>query len=166
MMFLPEDKWSPRYETQFYSIRLNKYTTLNRPPDIISKHHENDNDTLFGEENECSIFDFCNSHQKYPAVYYEIEVMSGSKTHTCLRRYSQFYYLCKKLDPSGEMGLKKSLPPKTNNPLLLFHQSKRDFDDDFLKERMDGLYAFLRGLLIRQECVNNPLIEQFLELTF
>ena len=153
-MFLPEDKWSPRYETQFYTIRMNKYTTLNGPPKTTNES------TQFGEENECSLFDFCNSHKKYPAVYYEIEVMCGSTTHTCLRRYSQFYYLCKKLDPSGEMGLKKSLPPKT---YPLFSQSTND-DDDFFEERMDGLYAFLRGLLIRQECVHNPWIEQFLDL--
>lgn len=155
MMFLPEDKWSPRYDKQFYTIRMKKYITLYIPP----SQSENNTNTTFGDDATCSIFGFgfCNNKkQKYPAIYYEIEVLSGTAHHTCLRRYSEFHTLCKRLDPNGDMGLLKILPPKTGP----FHK----VSDEFVQERMEGLYAFLRGTLIRQECVNNPLIEQFLEL--
>mmetsp|Transcript_32256 Transcript_32256/g.59609 ORF Transcript_32256/g.59609 Transcript_32256/m.59609 type:complete len:160 (-) Transcript_32256:952-1431(-) len=156
MMFLPEDQWSPRYEEQFYTIRMKKYTTLHSPAEAAKR-----NTDPFGDDDACSLFGLCNNgKKKYPAVYYEIEVLNGTTSHTCLRRYSQFHHLCKKLDddPSGEIlgCLRKSLPPKT----APFHKES----DDFLEERMVGLHAFLRDLLIRQECVNNPLIEQFLEL--
>lgn len=31
-MFLPPDKWSPRYEQQFYTVEMNKYTKLDKDP--------------------------------------------------------------------------------------------------------------------------------------
>mmetsp|Transcript_1703 Transcript_1703/g.3628 ORF Transcript_1703/g.3628 Transcript_1703/m.3628 type:complete len:159 (-) Transcript_1703:1051-1527(-) len=155
MMFLPEDQWSPRYEKQFYTIRMKKYTTLHNPSEIIKE--ANNADPYEDDDDACQLFGFCNNNKKkYPAVYYEIEVMSGTTIHTCLRRYSQFHLLCKQLDPNGDMGLKKILPPKT--------APFRKLSNTFLEERMSALHAFLGDLLIRQECVNNPLIEQFLEL--
>lgn len=157
-MFLPEEQWSPRYEKQFYTIRMSKYKIVHSTYEIMA-----DAENLFRDDDDddscSSIFGFCNPKKKYPAVYYEIEVRSGTKRHTCLRRYSQFHHLCKTLDPRGEMdGLMKSLPPKT---APFFHN---DTDDDFIEERMAGLYSFMRGVLLRQECLNNPLVQQFLRL--
>lgn len=145
-MFLPESKWSPRYETQFYTIRMNSYTTLEKPPDHAAA------DTTFGND-ECSL---CNHNKtKFPAVYYKIEVLRGHTQHTILRRYSQFLYLCKKIDATGEMH--KHLPPKAG---LLFHKDS----PEFLSVRMEGLYKFLMNVLLRPECVNDKWVEAFLEL--
>lgn len=155
MMFLPEDQWSPRYEKQFYTIRMKKYSTLVNPCE--EKRIQANNTDPYEEDDTCQSFGFCNPKKKYPAVYYEIEVLNGPTIHTCLRRYSQFHHLCKKLDPSGDMGLRKILPPKT----MPF---QKKLSNDFLEERMSGLNAFLEDVLVRQECVNDPLIEQFLEL--
>mmetsp|Transcript_23958 Transcript_23958/g.50799 ORF Transcript_23958/g.50799 Transcript_23958/m.50799 type:complete len:166 (-) Transcript_23958:1483-1980(-) len=163
MMFLPEDKWSPRYDEQFYTIRIKGYITIHNSAEAADMNAYD----IFGDDAKCSLsfFGQCNENKNYPATYYEIEVLNGGKRHTCVRRYSQFHRLCQKIiDSSGRsvsLELRKSLPPKTSSP---FFRHKKETTKDFLEERMAGLYAFLRGLLVRQECVNNALIEQFLEL--
>lgn len=150
MMFLPEDKWSSRYEEQFYTIRMKGYVTIYSPSELPTSDLFNDDDNMV-----CSIFGLCNNSKKFPAVYYQIQVFRGPKSYIVLRRYSQFVTLCKKLDPCGTLQLKKSLPPKSH-PLL--------FTEVPLTKRILGLYNFLNDILTRQECVNNVLIEQFLEL--
>eukprot|EP00580_Thalassiosira_gravida_P000270 CAMPEP_0201607736 /NCGR_PEP_ID=MMETSP0492-20130828/6748_1 /ASSEMBLY_ACC=CAM_ASM_000837 /TAXON_ID=420259 /ORGANISM="Thalassiosira gravida, Strain GMp14c1" /LENGTH=50 /DNA_ID=CAMNT_0048072389 /DNA_START=214 /DNA_END=363 /DNA_ORIENTATION=+ len=45
-MYLPEDKWSPRYDEQFYTIRMKNYTTLHTrpaPPSQEEATSSNDN---------------------------------------------------------------------------------------------------------------------------
>lgn len=32
MMFLPPDKWSSRYEQQFYTVEMKKYAKLDKDP--------------------------------------------------------------------------------------------------------------------------------------
>lgn len=146
-MFLPESKWSPRYGTQFYTIRMNSYVTLDKPATYLG-------DTTFGDD-ECSL---CNHNTKFPAVYYKIDVIRGNTQHTVLRRYSQFLYLCKKIDVTERDNiLKRHLPPKTG----LFHRDS----PEFLEERMEGLYKFMMDALIRPECINNKWVEDFLELS-
>lgn len=151
MMFLPESKWSPRYGSQFYTIRMNSYVTLNSPTPSPS------DDITFGGD-ECSLL-LCNHNTKYPAVYYKIDVIRGNTQHTVLRRYSQFLYLCKKIGITERDNImhKRQLPPKTG----LFHRDS----PEFLEERMEGLFKFLMDVLLRPECVNNKWVEAFLELS-
>jgi len=152
MMFLPEDKWSPRYEEQFYTIRMKRFKTINNSSELPYSD--------FDTEDTCSIFgiNVCNNNKRFPAIYYQIEVLCGTKQYTILRRYSQFVQLCKKLDPNNTMKIKNNLPPKS--PLLMFHNpTKLDY-----YKRMESLYTFMNDLLTRQEFVDNILIMQFLEL--
>lgn len=142
MMYLPDDKWSPRYEQQFYTIQMKKYSKLNKPPST---------EDIFTQES-CQLF--C-GQPKFPAVYYSIEISCGSSKHTCLRRYSQFLSLCNKFDPTGKLCIRARLPPKS--PF-------RETTDEFISVRMEGLYNFLNDLLMRQESVGNQLVAQFLEL--
>ena len=153
MMFLPEDKWSPRYEPHFYTIRLKRYLIVRDPsdwPEVTAAADNYDDDTA---RTFCGV----GSKKKYPAVYYEIEVLRGETRSSCLRRYSQFDSLCRQLDPRGALGLRKSLPPKT-----FTLDSWRS--NDVIDERMVGLRDFLCDALARQECTNNPAIVKFLEL--
>ena len=143
MMYLPKDKWSSRYEQQFYTIQIQSYSKLNKPPTGAS-----DSFTDVTCQFLCG--------PKFPAVYYSIEISCGTKHHSCLRRYSQFQLLCNKVDPSGKLGLQLKLPPKTG----LFHQETTYF----LKERMQRLNMFLEDFLTRQEAVDNAFVEQFLDL--
>ena len=152
MMYLPEDKWSPRYDEQFYTIRMKKYITIKDPSEL-----PNNSDPFPDDDGPCSsILSFCSPHKKYPATYYEIQVLRGTTSHTIYRRYSQFHQLCKQMDPSGTMKLKQSLPSKTGP----FH----NISEKYLEERRERLYIFMREVLIRQECVNNVLVGRFLML--
>lgn len=143
MMYLPEDKWSSRYEQQFYTINMKAYAKLDKAPT------KEDNFT----QDACQ---FICGKPKYPAIYYTIEVSCGTEKHTCLRRYSQFQQLCNKFDPNRMFNVRSKLPSKTG----LFHKDT----EEFLDERMSGLYVFLSELLTRQEAVGSPLVEKFLEL--
>ncbi len=176
MMFLPESKWSPRYESQFYTIRMNSYVTLDKPPPEEEEEQEEDGgqnntiiNTTFGNDNDdiCTLFRLCNilnntPNKTFPAVYYKIEVLRGNSSHTILRRYSQFVYLHHKIYDSIMIQNSKDineLPPKTG----LFYNTTNS-DEEFVYERMEGLYKFLVGLLMQPECVSNKWITAFLEL--
>ena len=167
MMFLPESKWSPRYESQFYTIRMNSYVTLDKPPE--EDEEAGQNNTTFGNDNDdiCTFFRICNilntPNKTFPAVYYKIEVLQGNSSHTILRRYSQFVYLRHKIYDSIMINNSKDinkLPPKTGP----FFNTTNNANEEFVYERMEGLYKFLVGLLMQPECVNNKWIEAFLEL--
>ncbi|KAL9178858.1 hypothetical protein ACHAXT_003989 [Thalassiosira profunda] len=153
MMFLPDDKWSPRYDAHFYTLCVPRQFTIYLGLDRIAGG-STEADDPFGDDDACA---FCRP-AKYPAVYYEIEVRRGTKSHTVLRRYSHFRRLCQKLDPTGEKGLLKDLPPRTGP----FHN---DSDNKFREGRREGLYAFLNETLVRPECVGNPVVERFLGLS-
>ncbi|KAL3771192.1 hypothetical protein ACHAW5_008900 [Stephanodiscus triporus] len=157
MMFLPEDKWSPRYESQFYTIRMNKHIVVRDPSDWPEGTSAT---RKYDDEDDAPWWSFCGigRKKKYPAVYYEVEVLRGGDgRHARLRRYSQFDALCRHLDPGGISGLSKSLPPKTFT-LDSWRSS------DVIDERMVGLRNFLSDALARKECANDPVIMKFLGL--
>jgi hypothetical protein len=170
MMFLPESKWSPRYESQFYTIRMNSYVTLEKPPpeedeDAVGRNNTfgNDTDDIYTFFKLCNILNVT-PNKTFPAVYYKIEVLRGNSSHTILRRYSQFVYLHHKLINSiilqnNSKDINK-LPPKTGQ----FHNMTNNTNEEFVYERMEGLYKFLVGLLMQPECVSNKWITAFLEL--
>jgi hypothetical protein len=170
MMFLPESKWSPRYESQFYTIRMNSYVTLDKPPQEEEEDAVGQNNT-FGNDNDdiCTLFKLCNilndtPNKTFPAVYYKIEVLRGNSSHTILRRYSQFVYLHHKIFDTIIIQNTKhisKLPPKTG---LFYNTTNNTNNEEFLYERMEGLYKFLVGLLMQPECVSNKWIMAFLEL--
>ena len=168
-MFLPESKWSPRYESQFYTIRMNSYVTLDKQPPEDEDEDTGQNNYTFGNDNDdiCTFFRLCNilntPNKTFPAVYYKIEVLRGNSSHTILRRYSQFVYLRHKICDSIMIQNSNDiiqLPPKTG----LFHNTTKNANEEFFNERMEGLYKFLVGLLMQPECVSNKWITAFLEL--
>jgi hypothetical protein len=145
MMYLPEDKWSPRYDKQFYTIKMKIHTTIDNPLKPV--------DTF--NEDTCHFLGICRNANA-PTIYYSIDVLSGTNHHTCLRRYSQFRQLCNKIDPKGALGIRSKLPPRMG-PFL------KD-TSDFLEYRLNGLHAFLIEVLARQDSVGNSVVENFLEL--
>ncbi len=182
-MFLPEDKWSPRYESHFYTMRLNEYHVIRDPatdwPTIGNRRYDrddgdDDDDDGGGGGAYCS---FCRGggRRKFPAVYYEIEILRGgggggggivdggtnnvrpASSSRVLRRYSQFDALCRKLDSDGSLGLWKRLPPKTYTL-----DSWRS--GCVIHERMEGLRDFLIEVLSRREFANLTIVSKFLEL--
>ena len=160
MMYLPKDKWSSRYGQKFYTIYMTAYTIIHNSSELPPSDYDY---SLLGDDDMlCSLFGniICNNHNSsFPAVYYEIQVLCGSNKHAILRRYSQFDQLYKMLDSRNIMKLRNRLPPKT-----LSLQQKFIPNDDVLNKRLLGLYNVINELLIRKECMDNPLIERFLEL--
>ena len=136
MMFLPPDKWSPRFGEQFYTVKMAKFLKCQTPPTTDS----------FASDT-CSCF----SSPVGPAVYYEVMILSGNSSQCVYRRYSEFHYLWKK---TGGFGL--VLPPKTS----LFHEDT----DEFLNGRLEELYLFLTKALAFRECSGNAMVERFLGL--
>lgn len=106
-----------------------------------------------------------NNKKKYPAVYYEIEILRGSggaaadgnddnsssatsidataaSSKKVYRRYSQFDALLRRVDPHRDK--KYDFPPKTY--MLDSWRST-----DVLDERMVGLYDFLCNMILSQQ---------------
>lgn len=163
-MFLPEDKWSRRFDSQFYTMRMKRYVTIGSPSELKRSTPDTDDGDCNDDIDSSSCW-MCPGDGRFPAVYYEIEVMRGSETRKCLRRYSEFRQFCKQLDrrlPPPTGSLMKIFPPKTA-PSLWYMPGDYG-NDEFLEGRMRGLYAFMKEALARQECVNEPLVAQFLAL--
>lgn len=140
MMYLPPDKWSPRFGEQFYTVHIGKFLNCETLPTTDS----------FASDT-CSCL---SPGRRRPAVYYEIVIQFGNSSRSVYRRYSHFHYLQKKLVQTGRLGL--VLPPKT----WLFHEDT----DEFLNGRLGELYSFLKKALVLRECSGNALVERFLGL--
>ena len=135
---------------------MNSYVTLDKPPPEEEEEDAVGQNNTFGNDNDdiCTLFKLCNilnatPNKTFPAVYYKIEVLRGNSSHTILRRYSQFVYLRHKIHDTIMIQNTKhinKLPPKTG----LFYNSK-NANEEFLYERMEGLYKFLVGLLMQPE---------------
>jgi hypothetical protein len=103
LIFLPYDKWSPRYESQFYTLRMERYYIIRDPSDWPASTTSgttttttSDDDDENEDANSTTITcQFCSRRRggggggcaggamnkkkkKYPAVYYEIEIIRGS----------------------------------------------------------------------------------------
>ena len=208
LIFLPYDKWSPRYESQFYTIKMERYYIIRDPSDwpastmsgtstTATTTSDDENEDMNSSTITCQFCSRCRGggvmnnntrkKTKYPAVYYEIEILYGSggggggtnnsnssitnNTTKVYRRYSQFDTLLKQLDPypyKYQYRNKYNFPPKTY--MLDSWRST-----DVLDERMVGLYNFLCNILSvvkqqqQQECNTNTnnssgrLIGNFLE---
>jgi hypothetical protein len=101
LIFLPYDKWSPRYESQFYTLRMERYYIIRDPSDWPASSTTSDTTTTTSDDddenedaNATITCQFCsrrrrggggcaegamnNKKKKYPAVYYEIEILRGS----------------------------------------------------------------------------------------
>ena len=100
LIFLPNDKWSPRYESQFYTLRMERYYIIRDPSDWPTSTTSGTTTTTASDDennedaNSTTITcQFCSRRRgggcggegamnkkkkKYPAVYYEIEILRGS----------------------------------------------------------------------------------------
>jgi hypothetical protein len=88
-MYLAHEDWSPRYETTFYTVKVQAVELLDSAPATL-------NSVISGKSN-------------HPAYYYRIDVYCGHSTRSVFRRYSQFHCLYKQLPRAAKV----SMPPGT-----------------------------------------------------
>ena len=145
VMYLAHEHWSPRFETMFYTVKVEVAELFDSL--VVC------NDKIGGKTN-------------VPAYYYRLDIYCGHKKHSIFRRYSQFLWLHQQL-PSPKVGrgggssndndAKIVMPPTT-----CFCQLQ---DDRFAQNRMEQLREFLlEDILPRQEYASHPSVVTFLEL--
>lgn len=146
-MYLAHEDWSPRYESTFFTVKIDGYEhyTSELPPSLPTSN------VIGGKTG-------------LPAYYYKITVLCGHQRRTVLRRYSQFEWLYKSLPRSiTHYDEPLFLPPKSPPKLLrLFCQPPND--DAFARKRMEQLRDFLRDALMRRGAAQHIAVAQFLEL--
>mmetsp|Transcript_4794 Transcript_4794/g.7409 ORF Transcript_4794/g.7409 Transcript_4794/m.7409 type:complete len:151 (+) Transcript_4794:340-792(+) len=141
--YLPIEHWSPRYDEEFFTVKITEKKSLNSQPNLPA--------SLGGNTN-------------HPAVYYCIEVYSKNKKHVCLRRYSHFkwlheHFLASVRLPKKANGISEadlSLPP-TTCPWQIHNE-------DFLQIRLEGLQDYLREALSLPGFAQEHFVQKFLEL--
>jgi hypothetical protein len=87
-MYLAYEHWSPRYETTFYTVKIDGFESLRSAPSTSPSYG--------GKSN-------------HPAFYYKLDVFCGHSTRSVLRRYSEFQWLFNQLPRSADVVL----PPGT-----------------------------------------------------
>jgi len=107
-----------------------------------------------------------------PARYYDIQVIHGTDSYHVFRRYSEFRWLYKRLvnypppintDPlfySASTEALMELPPRSYYCYSFFE------NDEFLEDRQNDLYEFLKDALERPSFVSHPAMIEFLLLDF
>jgi PX domain len=162
LMFLPKDQWSPRFETTFYSVKIEGYEQLMTAPPPATRR---------GGQ-----IPLPSGKSSFPAYYYKVVVYRGHHKTTVLRRYSQFKWLYDQLHKafysrasssqqstatrtaSGTMQPFPSLPPGT----CPWDRQ----DDSFAACRQDELAELLTAMLVLRPGTNacHPAVVAFLEL--
>ena len=140
VMYLAPDYWSPRYDSTFFTVKMENVELLKTSPVIDS--------VIGGKSN-------------HPAYYYKMDVHCAHSTRTIHRRYSQFKWLFRQIQASppptteaGEQSL--VLPPPT-----CFCAPQ---NEAFAHNRMEQLREFMKDLLQRPGYSTHWAVVRFLEL--
>lgn len=142
-MYLPIDQWSPRFDSTFFSVKIESTQKCDSLPPLKEG---------IGGNTHC------------PAVYFDVIVFCEHRKLVLLRRYSNFYWLyeqVKDFQPphvEGDFAIYEPLvmPPKT-----CFFQPQ---DDEFIKNRKEQLGEFLDDLLSRPSYAEHPAVRLFFDL--
>ena len=148
LLFLSFESWSPRFDSNFYTIKMEHKeslssipTTSERPEQVPGKHH-------------------------HPAYYYIINVFRERQQHSVFRRYSQFQWLYDELQKSNHTQPSHSdeerIPPMVFPPKTCPWQTQ---DEDFAQNRLEELREFLTDALKRPGVASHPAVKQFLLLS-
>jgi hypothetical protein len=144
VMYLPKDEWSPRFDSTFFSVKLESTQICTSPPAV--------REGICGKTNT-------------PAVYYQVAVFCEHRKITFLRRYSNFKWLYDQLKASPPPPVQDDLyrePPPLNMPpgTCFFHSQ----DDAFIQNRKEQLMDFIDDALILPGYAQHPAVILFFEL--
>jgi hypothetical protein len=143
VMYLPPDQWSPRFDSTFFSVKIEAAQKLDGPPVIPEG---------IGGKTHC------------PAVYYDVAVFCEHRKAVLLRRYSNFFWLyeqVKNFQPAQVEGDPTVYEPLVMPPGTCFLQQQ---DDEFIKNRKEQLGEFVDVLLSRPGYAEHPAVRLFFEL--
>lgn len=162
ILYLPRNQWSPRYDSTFYSLKLEgspQYLTTN-PPSSSSSSSSSPTSSML----------MLGGKTNLPAYYFEVVVYREHTKTTLLRRYSQFRWLYDQLVQREYQSQTTEpprpplhIPPKTCSLFPLPCGQKND-GEALAKERMEGLEEFLNDALCRPGLANDPAVLSFLEI--
>lgn len=147
LMYLAFDQWSPRFDSTFFSFKMTAKTLHSTPPSQESVGTKR----IEGKTN-------------HPAWYYTIQVHSEHRSHTIVRRYSQFHWLYDELrshPPANRMDYGSDQPPICIPPKTCPFQIQTD---EFAQTRLEELSEFLKDALLRPGYASHPAVARFLEL--
>ena len=140
LLYLPKDSWSPRYDSTFYTVKLEGKQKLSELPAVPS--------AIGGKSN-------------LPAYYYEVTVYREHEKKSMLRRYSHFKWLYEQLiwnPPQDEQ-------PSDTKPIRLPGACPLQWqDDNFAQTRLERLMDFIDDTLARPGYASHPAVLTFLEL--
>jgi hypothetical protein len=139
VMYLSHEDWSARYESSFFTIKMDSVEQRGEAPPM--------DPMITGKTN-------------HPAYYFQIDVFCEYTTRPVFRRYSHFKWLFHQLcgsPPSQERGEEPLIMP----PGSCFFMPQ---DEKFAENRMEQLREFMRDLLQRPGYATHPAVIVFLEL--
>jgi PX domain len=142
VLYLPKEDWSPRYDSTFFTVKLEGKKILLEPPTDVPS-------SIGGKSN-------------HPAYYYETVVYREHNKQTLLRRYSQFKWLYDQLraspptDDQNPNAQPIHMPPGT----CPFQWQS----DAFAQNRLEQLGEFINDVLARPGYASHPAVATFLEL--
>lgn len=142
-MYLPPDQWSSRFDSTFFSVRIESARKCDSRPNL--------KEGIGGRTHT-------------PAVYYELVVSCEHKKIVLLRRYSNFRWLyeqVKDFQPPHMEGDFTVYEPLGMPPGTCFLQPQ---DDAFILNRKGELAFFVGDLLSRPGYAEHPAVVLFFEL--
>jgi hypothetical protein len=137
--FLGHEHWSPRFDSEFFTVKMETVESLAAPPTF--------DPSIGGNSN-------------HPAYYYKIDVFCAHSSRSVYRRYSQFHKLYQQLCSSRPRD-DTTADPLVMPPRTCFCQPQ---DKHFAENRLEQLREFLRDALQRPGYATHPAMVLFLEL--
>jgi hypothetical protein len=144
VMYLPKDVWSPRYDSTFFTIKLEGKQLLSEPPE---GHPD-----LGGKAT-------------FPAYYYNVVIFQEHNKKSLQRRYSEFKWLYDQVSKSPPPTTAEEAPnaepirmPPGTCPLFQWQ------NEAFAQNRCEALSEFLSDLLERPGYAAHPAVVRFLDL--
>jgi PX domain len=150
LVYLPNDTWSPRYDSTFYTVKLNGFELVHDtlPSDGVDRIR------VPGKTN-------------LPAYYYRVDVYRRHERTTLLRRYSQFQWLYHELMAHSDDTSSSAVVDPTATlhfPSAVVCRFQWWQDDAFAMTRMQDLAVFLSSALVRPNCSRLSAVRIFLSL--
>lgn len=124
VMYLVDEDWSPRFEGQFFTVKMEAAELLSSAPASTANPK-------------------IGAKSTFPAYYYKIDVFCGYTTRSVFRRYSQFYWLYNQL-PRDNSEAAPVMPPEpafSSRKMICLHKIdwtnyENSFETSFYSQAM------------------------------